>query len=167
MPSLLLHGYPDSPFAEKIRTVLGYKQLAYGSVEIPVIMPKPDLTALTGGYRRTPVLQSGADIYCDTALILERIEQEQPEPPIFRDDGGAVDRAAARWTDSGFFGCCVAIAFQPKAVAANPRFQDPKVVEAFLKDRAALAGGGPGLAVPFPRAQAIFRRHLAELDAQL
>jgi glutathione S-transferase len=52
--------------------------LAWGSVEIPVIMPKPDLTALTGGYRKTPVLQIGADIYCDSQLIMRELEAAAP-----------------------------------------------------------------------------------------
>ena len=54
---LILHHYAMSPFAEKIRAILGYKGLSWRSVDIPVVMPKPDLTALTGGYRKTPVLQ--------------------------------------------------------------------------------------------------------------
>ena len=62
MPDLILHHYPTSPFSEKIRLVLGYKQLAWKSVIIPAIMPKPDVLALTGGYRKTPFLQIGNDI---------------------------------------------------------------------------------------------------------
>ncbi|HCE29343.1 MAG TPA: glutathione S-transferase, partial [Comamonadaceae bacterium] len=68
MTHLILHHYPASPFAEKVRCVLGFKNLAWKSVIIPSVMPKPDVVALTGGYRRTPLLQIGADIYCDTAL---------------------------------------------------------------------------------------------------
>ena len=67
--SIILHEYPSSPFSEKVRLALKLKNLAYARVEQPVIMPKPDLIALTGGYRRIPVLQIGADVYCDTALI--------------------------------------------------------------------------------------------------
>ena len=73
MPEIILHHYPMSPFAEKVRLILGFKGLHWSSVHIPNIMPKPDLTALTGGYRKTPVLQIGADIYCDTALIADVI----------------------------------------------------------------------------------------------
>ncbi|NQV66525.1 MAG: glutathione S-transferase N-terminal domain-containing protein, partial [SAR86 cluster bacterium] len=61
MSDLILHHYPESPFSEKIRLLLGYKQASYQAVAIPVIQPKPDLMALTGGYRKTPVLQIGAD----------------------------------------------------------------------------------------------------------
>jgi hypothetical protein len=60
-----------SPFSEKVRLVLGYKQLAWKSVIVPAIMPKPDVVALTGGYRKTPFLQSAptllrqrADLRC-------------------------------------------------------------------------------------------------------
>jgi glutathione S-transferase len=70
---IILHHYYISPYSEKVRLGLGLKGLAWASVEIPVIMPKPDLTALTGGYRKTPVLQIGADIYCDSQLIMREI----------------------------------------------------------------------------------------------
>ncbi|RZI55153.1 MAG: glutathione S-transferase family protein, partial [Pseudomonas sp.] len=72
MSELILHHYPTSLFAEKARLMLGFKGLSWRSVNIPSIMPKPDLMPLTGGYRKTPVLQVGADIYCDTALIARR-----------------------------------------------------------------------------------------------
>ena len=62
MPEIILHHYPTSPFSEKIRRIFGYKKLAWRSVEIPRSAPKPDLMPLTGGYRRTPVMQIGADI---------------------------------------------------------------------------------------------------------
>ena len=59
MPEIILHHYPESPFAEKIRLILGFKGLSYRSVSIPMMLPKPDVIALTGGYRRTPILQIG------------------------------------------------------------------------------------------------------------
>ena len=48
---LILHHYAGSPFSEKVRLVLGYKGLSWKSVSVPVILPKPDVVALTGGYR--------------------------------------------------------------------------------------------------------------------
>ena len=83
MSDLILHHYPTSPFAEKIRMVLGYKQLSWQSVIIPMMMPKPDVVSLTGGYRRTPFLQIGADIYCDTALICDVLEHIQPARTLY------------------------------------------------------------------------------------
>lgn len=83
MADLILHHYPFSTFSEKVRAVLGYKDLAYGSVEIAGLPPRPLLTPLTGGYRRAPVLQVGADIYCDTNLILPAIERLHPHKTLY------------------------------------------------------------------------------------
>ena len=77
---LVLHHYDGSPFGEKVRLMLGYKGLAWRSVRVPVIMPKPDVLALTGGYRRTPFMQIGADVYCDTALMCRVIDALQGKP---------------------------------------------------------------------------------------
>jgi glutathione S-transferase len=79
MHELILHHYDEAPFAEKIRLAFGIKQLAWRSVIVPSAMPKPDLMPLTGGYRRTPVLQIGADVYCDTQLIAAELERRYPD----------------------------------------------------------------------------------------
>ena len=84
MTDIILHHYETSPYSEKVRLGLGLKGLAWRSVEIPAIMPKPDLTALTGGYRKTPVLQIGADIYCDSQLIMRELERLHPARPFIR-----------------------------------------------------------------------------------
>ena len=83
MTDIILHHYETSPYSEKVRLGLGLKGLAWASVEIPIIMPKPDLTALTGGYRKTPVLQIGADIYCDSQLIMRELERRYPSPSFY------------------------------------------------------------------------------------
>ena len=82
-PQIILHHYPLSPFSEKVRLAIGIKGLAWGSVDIPPAPPRPLLTPLTGGYRRTPVLQIGADIYCDTNIILPTLERLHPEPTLY------------------------------------------------------------------------------------
>ena len=74
MTELILHHYPQSPVSEKVRVVLGLKGLSWRSVEIPRLPPKPDLMPLTGGYRMTPVMQLGADVYCDSQCIIREIE---------------------------------------------------------------------------------------------
>lgn len=79
---LILHHYGFSSFSEKIRLVLGLKGLTWQGVVIPSVAPKPKLTPLTGGYRHTPVLQIGADIYCDTRLIAREIDRRFPTPPL-------------------------------------------------------------------------------------
>jgi glutathione S-transferase len=102
MSELILHHYDISPYAEKIRVILGFKRIAWRSVKIPILMPKPDLTALTGGYRLTPVLQIGADIYCDTKVIARRLEEERPTPTLYPADAPALVRALSLWGESVF-----------------------------------------------------------------
>src|SRR5437899_11836089 len=96
MADMILHHYPNSPFSEKVRVAFGIKQLAWKSVVIPNIMPKPDLMPLTGGYRKTPVMQVGADVYCDTQLIMLEIEKRAPKPPLLPVGQEGEARAPAR-----------------------------------------------------------------------
>jgi glutathione S-transferase len=141
MADLILHHYPASPFAEKIRLVLGYKKLAWKSVIIPSIMPKPDVVALTGGYRRTPVLQIGADIYCDTALICDVLEHRQPSPALHPPGSKGGDRIVAQWADSTLFAAAMAYSFSPKGAEFFFRGQPPEAAKAFAEDRAKMRGG--------------------------
>jgi glutathione S-transferase len=109
MTELVLHHFDWSPYAEKVRVLLGMKGLAWRSVQIPMVMPKPDLTALTGGYRKTPVLQAGADIYCDSSLIALELERRHPEPTLFPDGAVGLSLALASWA-SRFFDAGSALA---------------------------------------------------------
>ena len=102
MPELVLHHFDWSPYAEKVRVLLGIKGLAWRSVQIPMVMPKPDLTALTGGYRKTPVLQVGADVYCDSSLIALELERRHPAPTLFPDGGAGLALALAAWAGRFF-----------------------------------------------------------------
>jgi hypothetical protein len=113
-------------------------------VEIPVVMPKPDLTALTGGYRRTPVLQLGADVYCDSLAIARVLDELHPERPVFRPAGGARDLAAGRWFDQQLFlagqqpGWADFCAFHPLWAAENNAGLAP-LLEPHAAVRASLA----------------------------
>ena len=103
MTEIILHHYPQSPVTEKVRVVLGIKSLQWRSVEIPRIPPKPDLMPLTGGYRRTPVMQIGADIYCDSLCIIREIERRYPSPGLFTGDNQGLAWGISRWTDGPLF----------------------------------------------------------------
>jgi glutathione S-transferase len=123
-PDLILHHYDTSPFSEKVRLLFGLKGLSWGSVIQPTIMPKPDLTPLTGGYRRIPVLQAGADVYCDSQVILAEVAARAGGAPL-EGAGWAVNL----WADRLFFGATVPIIFG-----------EIEVPKAFIEDREKLSG---------------------------
>ena len=124
---IILHHYDTSPFSEKVRLMFGLKGLAWRSVIQPTIMPKPDLVPLTGGYRRIPVLQIGADVYCDTQVILAEIEARAPGVGDAAGPGFAVNY----WADRLFFQATVPVIFGEMG---------DRVPKAFIEDREKLSG---------------------------
>lgn len=109
--SIILHQFDRSPYSEKIRLALRMKNLGWASVEIPSIMPKPDLMPLTGGYRRTPVMQIGADIFCDTSIMLSELEKRFQIPALNLPGHEGLAQMVAGWTDGKWFQTSVAVIF--------------------------------------------------------
>ena len=138
MSELILHHYLTSPFSEKVRLILGYKKLAWKSVLVPSYSPKPDVLALTGGYRRTPFLQVGADIYCDTALIGDVLEHLQPAPAIYPEPGKGLARNLAQWADSILFWAAVKHDLGPQGSIRKFGGAQPEVAKAIFEDRKAM-----------------------------
>jgi len=138
-PTLILHHYPSSPFAEKVRLMLGFKNLAWQSVVTPVVAPKPDLVALTGGYRKTPVLQIGADIYCDTALIADVLEHLQPWPTLYPEPSKGLARTLTQWADTTLFWTAMTYSLQPRGLAQLFAHAPPEAAKAFVDDRQAMS----------------------------
>ncbi|PYY90696.1 glutathione S-transferase family protein [Pseudomonas sp. TKO26] len=167
MSELILHHYPTSPFAEKARLLLGFKGLSWRSVKISPVMPKPDLTALTGGYRKTPVLQIGADIYCDTALIARRLELEKSSPALFPEGQEMISATFAAWIDSVVFQHAVTLVFQPESAAVRFGKLPPEAVKAFMADRAGLFSGGSASRLPLDVAKHQWPTIMARLEQQL
>lgn len=169
MTDIFLHHYATSPFSEKIRLVMGYKGLAWKSVVIPQIMPKPDLVALTGGYRKTPVLQVGADIYCDTALICDVLEHLHPTPSLYPSHKG-LSRVIAQWADEKLFWAAMAYNFAPQGVAqlfarGRPAEQWQAEARVFAEDRTRMRMGMPRL--PQADASAAYRSYLRRINNML
>ncbi|MEE3915647.1 glutathione S-transferase family protein [Pseudomonas viridiflava] len=167
MSELILHHYPTSLFAEKARLMLGFKGLSWRSVTIPSIMPKPDLTALTGGYRRTPVLQVGADIYCDTALMARRLEQEKASPAFYPEGQEFTVASLAAWGDSVLFMHAVSLVFQPESLAVRFAKVPPEAAKAFVADRSSLFTGGSATRLSAEQAKHQWPALMARLELQL
>ena len=161
MSEPILHHYPPSPVSEKIRLAMGLKNLAWRSVEQNRLPERPELFAMTGGYRRIPVLQYGADIYCDTQVILEELERRVPSPS-FHPAGGGLAYGLSRWIDGEVFELAVRAAFAPVADTLPP---------ALVPDRTQLYFGPDGdmarEAADMPHTIAQLRAHLGWLDERL
>lgn len=141
MSQLILHHYKESTFAEKIRLMLGYKGIAYHSVTIPMIMPKPDLIELTGGYRKTPVMQQGAHVFCDTKIIAKHLDRIQPLPCLYPPEYGHQTSVIQEWAEQSLFPAAVGLVFSPKGIShsrGNLNKIDP---QQFMADRAELSKG--------------------------
>lgn len=141
MDDFILHHYPGSPFSEKVRLILGAKGLAWRSVQIPTVMPKPDLLALTGGYRRTPVLQRGADVWCDTALIARVLDRARPEPPLYPAEIAGTAQLLAQWADSTLFWTVIPYTLQPAGIGHVMAGVPAEGIKAFAADRAPFTAG--------------------------
>ena len=151
MHPLILHHYDLSPYAEKIRLALGFKALPWRSVQIPIVMPKPDLVELTGGYRRTPTLQVGADVYCDTKVIARALERIAPEPSLYPPRSEAILPALSRWAETSFMMVVTVL------LGVGDTFD-----EAFIDDRRKMFPG-----VDFSKAKVLVPAKLLQLRANI
>jgi glutathione S-transferase len=158
---IIFHHFDDSPFSEKVRLAFGLKGLAWRSVLVSPIMPRPDLMPLTGGYRRTPTMQIGADIYCDTAVILREIEARWPNPPLWPRGFEGLVSMLAFWSDRTFFQNTVNLVFGELA---------DRIPQAFIEDRQQLRGGSFDIAkmkAAAPQMRDQFRAHAQMIETQL
>ena len=153
--SLILHHYDFSPFSEKIRLALGLKKLRWYSVVVPSVMPKPDLAALTGGYRHVPVMQIGADVFCDTRTIVRELDRRCPSPPLADPGVRGIATAIEAWAERDLFWPIARYVTGVNAETVDPRLH---------VDRAALRGKPPP---SIEQVRAAARRNLAQVRAEL
>jgi len=165
--SLILHHYDGSPYAEKIRLMFGLTDAHWYSVLCPVQPPRPSLDPLTGGYRRIPVAQVGADIFCDTALIAGELATRLSCPAL---DPTQVDARAAALMDNAenkaFFAAIGAVP-PLRLLGTMLRLFGPIGAVRFIKDRASLMKGATVRAPQGEKAKAVIDALLADLEARL
>ena len=129
MTDIILHHYDTSPYAEKVGPGLASRALPGRRSSFPSSAETKSGGA-DGGYRKTPVLQIGADIYCDSQLIMRELERRYPTPSFYPAGRGAAD-ALAWWAEKTTFSPAVSIAFAKRPDA---------LPEGFLEDRAKFSG---------------------------
>ncbi|KAI8810131.1 thioredoxin-like protein [Cladochytrium replicatum] len=156
---IVLHHYPGSPYSEKVRLALRLKKIPFVTLPVAEIPPRPATFALTGGFRRIPVLQIAGNIYCDSALILDELDRRFPETTLTpaRQDGEteALSRILGFWIDGPIF---------KNVIAALPWEFMP---ESFRKDRASLFMGKPDIDVENAKAGRSFIREQLKLHIGL
>ena len=162
MSDVIFHHYPLSPVAEKVRAAFAIKKLAWKSVEHARMPDRPELLAMTAGYRRIPVMQIGADIYCDSQCILRELERRFPEPTFFPGHGKGIPWGVSRWTDVTMFELIFRAAFAPVMEKLPPEL---------VADRSRLyLGPAADLKkelADLPHTLAQLRAHFGWLDTQL
>jgi len=167
MSDLVLHHYALSPYSEKIRALLGYTRLAWQSVLTKEMPPRPLLEALAGGYRRIPVAQCGADVFCDSRIIASEIAQRAGRPELAHEN---MESAERRWVATAegevFFACVMAggTAELRRTARASLSLLD---FARFAKDRI-----GMGLTASVPmlglrRSGVLLREHLGRVEEAL
>ena len=156
---IILHHYDASPFTQKALRMLGLKDVTWRSVETPMVMPKPDLVCLTGGYRGTPVMQIGAEIFIDTQCIAAELEEKFPEPTLFPGGNVGLSFALVKWSDA-FFQAGLTMALT---------LLGPDWDESFLTDRKKIFShiDFDHIGEDLEHAMGQLRAHAALLDAQL
>ncbi len=163
---LILHHYAFSPFGEKIRSMLGFAGLSWQSVVVPPQPPRPSLDPMLTGYRKSPVGQIGADLFCDTRAIAAEIARLSGRPELSADGRSTADLEYLDHIEGRIFAACLSAVPKRKLLVKMVRmlgFGLPK----FLKDRAALGAAGGLDVLSAAEAGRVLTAHLDDLNAKV
>lgn len=165
--TFFLHHYEASPYAQKIRAMFGLTGHRWGSVLSPPYPPRPNVDPLAGGYRRIPVAQLGADIFCDTALIATEVAEftghQELAPRVSEPEALAlVDRAEG----TVFFAAITSV--PPLKLLGTLLLRNgPFSTLKFVRDRAGMMKGASVKPPQGEDAAHLFDEFLADLDSHL
>lgn len=104
---MILYHYELSPFSAKIRAMLGHAGLDWQSVIVRSLPPRPEISDLVGGYRKIPVAQIGADLFCDSRVIAAEIARLSGQPLLDLANCDADVQAYVAHTDVKIFMNCI------------------------------------------------------------
>lgn len=167
MTDLILHHYPMSPFSQKMRSMLGHADLPWQSVIVREMPPRPHLAALAGGYRKVPVAQDGADVFCDSRVIAEEIAARAGRPALALVNCSAEAQAwVARVDLEVFFACVLAAGNRTLRRKARESMSVTELLR-FAWDRLNLGRTATTRIVSLRQAQPVALAHAAQVEAQL
>jgi glutathione S-transferase len=165
-PLTLLH-YPMSPFSQKVRAMLGYAQIPWQSVTVREMPPRPLLETLAGGYRKIPVAQIGADVFCDTKTIAAEIARLSGHKTLALEHCSKAAQAQARQADLEILLACLVCANTLSMGRRMLKSMAPLDIPRFLWDRVNI-GRKASLKVDLLRnPRRVVLEHLQRLETQL
>ena len=131
---IVLFHYEFSPFARRVTWYLALRGIDYAQCLQPPYLPREDINALGVKYRRIPIMSIGRDVYCDTRLILQKLEEKFPDGALgaSKADQKALEKLLENWTIDGGIFSSVAQTIPPEMAL----LKDPK----FTKDREEFMG---------------------------
>lgn len=166
MSQIILYHYGLSPFSEKIRLMLGYAGLSWQSVLVPEMPPRPALEILAGGYRKIPVAQIGADLYCDSRLIAAEIARLAGKAELDPDQDSAEAQAFARKVDVEIFMAIVA-ASTGGVMRRAWRQSSLLHLAKMIRDRVGVLRRSRLPRLSAAQTRAMIRTHLEDLESRL
>tara|TARA_R110002003_G_scaffold122_9_gene11090 strand:- start:14620 stop:16344 length:1725 start_codon:yes stop_codon:yes gene_type:complete len=133
----ILFHYPPSIFSHRVLWYLWLRGISYDECIQPPVMPRPDLASIGVGYRKIPIMAIGKDVYCDSRLIISKLEALYPDSNLTPRTSAevGVQKLFENYTiDGGVFA---------NAVKLMPYWTDTGLLQnkAFLDDRQKLMGG--------------------------
>lgn len=167
MTSLILHHYPMSPFSQKIRTMLGYANVQWLSVITREMPPRPLLERLTGGYRKIPVAQIGADIFCDTRTIAAEIARMAGRPELALENCSADAQAYVKKVDLQVFFACLTVSGTGTLLRKVRQSMSWPDIARFAWDRINIGRKAAVRTVPPNKARTYVQAHLADVEQRL
>ncbi len=165
--SLILHHYEGSPYAEKVRLMFGLANAQWLSILSPAWPPRPNLDPLTGGYRRIPVAQLGADIFCDSALIAREVAAATQCPALNPDNVSSDAQALMQQAEKEAFFAAIGTVPPMRLVGTMLRKFGPVGTYKFVKDRSGLLKGGSARAPQREAAGPVLQALLDALEERL
>jgi glutathione S-transferase len=136
---MILHHYQLSPFSEKIRLMFGYAEIRWQSAISPAMPPRIIVDPLTGGYRRIPVAQIGADIFCDTQIISTEIAELTGIDALAKQNCSEEVQAFVTTVDTSVFMATVTTSSPAKTIGLLLKNMSPWQTIRFIKDRAVVS----------------------------
>lgn len=167
MNDLILHHYAMSPFSEKIRAMLGYAQVNWQSCITREMPPRPILDRLAGGYRKIPVAQMGADIFCDSKIIAAEIAQLSQKPLLAVENLDVAQQAYIAKVDLDLFFASLFVSGTMKLNIKVLKAMSLLDIGRFLLDRINVGRTARVKAVSPLKAKDVIKQHVADLEQRL